>query len=197
MMKRVLVLGGTGFVGRHVCEKASRLGCRLTVPTRKPGAGKLLLPLPWVDVEVADVHDEAALTRLVRGHDAVVNLVAILHGTRAQFERAHVALPQQLVQACKAAGVRRIVHVSALGIGPEGGKEAPSNYLRSKTAGEAALRDSGDSGLALTLLRKYGCLLQSVRRHPVCEARLARKKAEAPSRGFQASHLSKIFATMV
>ena len=149
-MKKILILGGTGFVGRHICEKLVRLGWQVTIPSRQPGEAKSLQMLPRVELVQANVHDLAALTRLLPGHDAVVNLVAILHGTRAQFERAHVALPQQLVQACKAAGVRRIVHVSALGIGPEGGKEAPSNYLRSKTAGEAVLMGSG---LDVTVLR--------------------------------------------
>ena len=151
-MTRILVLGGTGFVGRAVCEKLSERSSsdRIVVPTRREPRGSGVRLLPTVDLVVGDVNDPATLSRLVAGCDAVVNLVAILHGTRAQFERAHVALPQQLVQACKAAGVRRIVHVSALGIGPEGGKEAPSNYLRSKTAGEAVLMGSG---LNVTVLR--------------------------------------------
>jgi uncharacterized protein YbjT (DUF2867 family) len=93
-----------------------------------------------------DVHDEAALTRLVAGHDAVVNLVAILHGTGAAFQRAHVELPQKLARACAATGVRRVVHVSALGAAPG----AASLYQRSKAAGEQALQAAG---LQLTVLR--------------------------------------------
>ena len=146
MLQRVLVLGGTGFVGRHVCEKASQLNCRLTVPTRRPDTGKAVLPLPWVDLVVADVHDEAALTQLVRGHDAVLNLVAILHGNEDAFQHVHVALPQKLVRACQATGVRRVVHVSALGAAAN----APSMYQRSKAQGEAAL---GAGDLDLRILR--------------------------------------------
>jgi nucleoside-diphosphate-sugar epimerase len=89
--------------------------CRVTVPTRHPDHGKTVLTLPWVDVVVADVHDEARLGDLVRGHDAVVNLIAILHGNQDAFDHVHVALPQKLVRACQAEGVRRVVHVSALG----------------------------------------------------------------------------------
>src|SRR5690349_8292706 len=100
-------------------------------------------PLPLVDVTVADVHDDARLAPLVRSHDAVVNLVGILHGTPAQFERVHAALPRRIA----AAGARRVVHVSALGAG----REAPSHYLRSKHAGEEALR--AVPALALTVLR--------------------------------------------
>ena len=151
-MTRILVLGGTGFVGRALCEKLSEHSSsdRIVVPTRREPRGNGVRLLPTVDLVVGDVNHPATLARLVAGCDVVVNLVAILHGTRAQFERAHVALPQQLVLACKAAGVRRIVHVSALGVGPNGSKEAPSNYLRSKTAGEAVLMGSG---LDVTALR--------------------------------------------
>ena len=101
-MKNVLVLGGTGFVGRHVCEKLQREGWSITVPTRRAANAKAVQHLPRLTVLEADVHDEATLTRLLRGHDAVVNLIAILHGSEAAFERAHVALPGTLARACVA-----------------------------------------------------------------------------------------------
>ena len=143
---RVLVLGGTGFVGRSLCERLQRAGWTVRVPTRRLRHGQALQPLPTLELAQADVHDEAALRRLLAGCDAVVNLVAILHGSPAAFERVHVALPQRLAAAMAATGVRRLVHISALGVGPG----APSNYLRSKTAGEAALQAAG---LDLTLIR--------------------------------------------
>ena len=145
-MKKVLVLGGTGFVGSHVCQKLALLPLRITLPTRRPENAKHLQSLPTVDVLQADVHDEAALTRLVAGHDAVVNLVAILHGTEAAFNRVHVELPQKLARACQAVGVRRVVHVSALGAA----LDAPSMYQRSKALGEQVLQAGA---LDLTLLR--------------------------------------------
>ena len=145
-LKRVLVLGGTGFVGRHFCEQAQPLQCRLTVATRRLENAKVIQSLPWVDPVQADIHDEATLTRLVHGHDAVVNLVAILHGTQAAFTHVHVDLVHKLVRACRAAGVQRLVHVSALGAG----LDAPSMYQRSKAQGEAVLRSSG---LSVTILR--------------------------------------------
>jgi uncharacterized protein YbjT (DUF2867 family) len=148
-VSKTLVLGGTGFVGRSVCERLmERDGGtgRIVVPTRRLRGGRDLQSLPTVELVEADVHNDAALARCIAGSSAVVNLVAILHGSAAAFEHVHVALPRRLVAVCKAVGVRRIVHVSALGVGPN----APSNYLRSKTAGEDLLRASG---LDVTVLR--------------------------------------------
>jgi NADH dehydrogenase len=153
-IQTLLILGGTGFVGRALCGTLSRAAAaapsgsslRLRVPTRHFPHAQALQPLSLVDVLEADVHDDAALERLVQGCDAVVNLVAILHGSEAAFEATHVQLPTRLAAACAKAGVRRMVHVSALGVGPE----APSRYLRSKARGEAVLRGAD---LDLTVLR--------------------------------------------
>jgi NADH dehydrogenase len=147
-MKNIAVLGGTGFVGRSVCEKLverSSTG-RIVVPTRRLPHGQRVRSLPTVELLEADVHDDRQLAGALAGVDAVVNLVAILHGSPSAFAHVHVALPRRLAAACKAAGVKRVVHVSALGVGPN----APSRYLRSKTEGEAVLRAAG---LDLTVLR--------------------------------------------
>lgn len=152
-MKRVLLLGGTGFVGRHVCEHLARLGWAMTVPTRRASSASHVQHLPRLTVLEADVHDEATLRRLLAGHDAVVNLVAILHGEEAAFERTHVELPQKLARACLATGVRRLVHIGALGAEPGAAQTAPSRYLRSKSRGEAVLQAAAAQGLQLTVLR--------------------------------------------
>jgi len=154
-MKNILVLGGSGFVGAHVCEKLARLGWAVTVPTRRRNNARNVMHLPGLTVVDANVHNEAALTTLVAGHDAVVNLVAILHGTASAFDKVHVNLPQKLVRACVAQGVHRVVHVSALGADSERPGAAPSEYLRSKGRGEAVLRHppSADLALDVTVLR--------------------------------------------
>ena len=133
-------------MGRHVCEKLQRQGWRITVPTRRALNAAAVQHLPGLTVLESDVHDPATLERLLPGHDAVVNLVAILHGDEAAFERTHVTLPATLARACTATGVRRVVHVSALGVSLDG----PSLYQRSKARGEEVLRAAG---LALTVLR--------------------------------------------
>jgi NADH dehydrogenase len=151
---KLLVLGGTGFVGRSVCERlVERSGGGdgpITVPSRHPQRAGDLWALPTVEVAPANLHDDAQLARLVAGQDAVINLVGILHGSEADFRRVHAELPARLASACRQAGVRRLIHVSALGASAS----APSRYLRSKAAGEAALSAAAASGaLDLTVLR--------------------------------------------
>jgi NADH dehydrogenase len=150
MKGQVAVLGGTGFVGHAVCEhlveRSGGAGGRIVVPTRRLRHGLALQSLPTVQLVQANVHDDRDLARVLAGCEAVVHLVAILHGSEAEFERVHVQLPQRVAAACKAAGVRRVVHVSALGVAPD----APSRYLRSKAAGEQVWRESG---LDVTVLR--------------------------------------------
>ena len=145
-MNNVLILGGTGFVGRHLCERLNRAGIRATVPTRRLRNAQAVQTLPLVQPLEADVHDAQALARLLPGHDAVVNLIAVLHGSRQRFEQVHVELPRTLAQAMQASGVRRLVHVSALGASANG----PSDYQATKAAGEALLQSAG---LDLTILR--------------------------------------------
>jgi NADH dehydrogenase len=161
-MKNIFVLGGTGFVGSHVCEKLVRQGWQVTLPTRRRANANHLLHLPGLTVQELDVHDEAALTRAVAGHDAVVNLVAILHGTQAVFDKVHVALPQKLTRAALKNAVKQVVHISALGAKSLQPESAPSMYLRTKGEGEAifiqaAMGAGADvhvqAGFDLTLLR--------------------------------------------
>lgn len=145
--QRVLVLGGSGFVGRHVAAKLSAAGHDIVVITRRRERARHLLLLPTVQVVEGDPFDGAVLARYAAGATASINLVGVLHERgRQTFERAHVELPGVLVAACKSAGIRRILHLSALGAGAN----APSRYLRSKAAGEAAI---AASGLAWTVFR--------------------------------------------
>jgi uncharacterized protein YbjT (DUF2867 family) len=142
----IIILGGTGFIGRHLCEKLIRAGHRVTVPTRKLDNAREIQMLPGLQPIVCNVHDAQQLTQAVSGHDVLVNLVAILHGSQAEFERVHVKLPQTIVAACKAAGLRRVVQMSSLGAA----LNAPSQYLRSKGRGEQVF---AQSGLDVTVLR--------------------------------------------
>ena len=151
-MQKIVITGGTGFVGRSVCEQlaAADAGCRLVVPTRRLANGRTVVTLPTVDLVEADVHSTDEMAALLQGADALVHLVAILHGSADAFDRVHVQLPRSLAAACARAGVRRVVHVSALGVAAN----APSDYLRSKAAGEAVWQQAlGAAGGDLTILR--------------------------------------------
>jgi len=146
-LDNVLVVGGSGFIGRHLVAALAGRAIRVTVPTRNRERAKHLLLLPTVDVVQTDVFAPGVLERLAAGSQMVVNLAGILHGRRGrrdergpnaygpEFARVHVELPQAIVRACRAAGVKRLLHVSALGAAPS----APSEYLRSKGIGEQAV----------------------------------------------------------
>ena len=152
-MAKICVVGGSGFIGRHIVSLLAGQGHTVIVPTRDRERAKHLITLPTVDVVQTGVHDAGALSRLFHGCDAVINLVGILHGRPGMpygedFANAHVALPEKLAAACIAAGVPRFVHMGALRASPD----APSEYLRSKAAGEAAVLAAKDR-LAVTVFR--------------------------------------------
>lgn len=145
--QNIIVLGGSGFVGRHIVHRLAAEGRRVIVPARRRQRARELILLPTVEVVDADIHDDATLSRLLAGPDAVVNLVGILHGSAAQFAQAHADLPRRVAAACGRAGIRRLLHVSALGADRHGA----SMYLRSKGEGEAAIAASRD--VAATVFR--------------------------------------------
>jgi NADH dehydrogenase len=139
----ILVIGGAGFIGRHIVSRLIDRGLKVTVPVRRRGRAGHLITLPTIDVVEADIHDDATLAGLITGRDAVINLVGILQGSRGspygpEFARAHVELPRRIVRSCETLRVRRYLHMSALGADAHG----PSMYQRSKGDGEAAVRAS-------------------------------------------------------
>jgi NADH dehydrogenase len=145
----VCILGGGGFIGRHVCHALAAAGYRIRVATRdRERAKEQLILLPTVDVTPANIHDPAQLAAFVRGADAVINLVGVLHDGRGgrSFQAAHVELARKVVAACRESGIGRLLHMSALA----SARDAPSRYLRTKGEAEAIVRESG---LAWTLYR--------------------------------------------
>jgi len=136
----ILVVGGSGFVGRHIVNRLVGDGYKVIVPTRRQGNANELKLLPTVDIAECDVHRPPELQRLVARAAAVINLVGILNESGSNtFARAHAELPRAIVAACTAARVRRFLHMSALHADPAG----PSRYLRSKAEGEAIVTGSG------------------------------------------------------
>jgi uncharacterized protein YbjT (DUF2867 family) len=129
-IKKVLLLGGSGFIGASIADQLSSHGFFVTVPTRLRERAKHLLILPTIDIVEADIHDPESLLALVREHDAVINLIGILHG---DFEREHAEFPKLVAEACVTANVPRLLHMSALNADVTG----PSKYLQSRGRGEA------------------------------------------------------------
>lgn len=132
-MKNILLIGGTGFLGGAIARRLASAEFAITLPTRRLERAKSLAVLPTARLIEADVHDEAVLARLMAGQDAVISLVGILKG---DFRRTHAELPGKIARAAATANVPRLIHISALAAAAD----APSEYLRSKAAGEAALR---------------------------------------------------------
>ncbi|MBC7624033.1 MAG: complex I NDUFA9 subunit family protein [Aeromicrobium sp.] len=146
-MKKVLLLGGSGFIGSAIAEALTKRGDFVTVPTRDRERAKHLLLLPTCDVVSANIRDPNTLDNLIDAHDVVINLVGILHG---DFEAVHVKFPALVAEACARHHVQRLVHMSAIGADIAG----PSEYLRSRGRGEAAVQEIAKrSGLAVTVFR--------------------------------------------
>jgi NADH dehydrogenase len=148
----VCILGGTGFVGRHIANRLANTDVRIKVLTGHPERNRHLLPIPNLRLIGANVHDESSLRRELADVDTVINLVGVLNDSKkpgAGFEAAHVELPDKLVSACRASGVQRLLHMSALGASPE----APSRYQQTKGRGEQRVMAAHGDELAVTAFR--------------------------------------------
>lgn len=138
--RKIVILGGTGFVGSHLVPRLHADGHQITVLSRNRELNRELGVLPRVRVENADVHDLATLSRKFAGAGAVINLVGILNEPGSDgrgFQRAHVELTETVIAACKAAGVSRLLQMSALRAG-----DGASHYLRTRFDAETRVRDS-------------------------------------------------------
>jgi NADH dehydrogenase len=148
-IKTIGVLGGAGFVGSSIVAKLDATGYQVKVLSRRRESAKHLILLPNVQVQACDVLDNNALKHALQGCDAVINCIGILHQNRnCTFETMHHQLPRRVAQLCDELSIHRLLHISAL----QANQHAPSQYLRSKTAGEAAINEF-DKKLAITVFR--------------------------------------------
>ena len=134
-INKVLLIGGTGFLGASVAERLVANGVAVTVPTRRTLRAKHLWVLPTLQAVEADIHHPDRLAELICGQDAVINLAGVLHDSNGDFERVHVALPKMIADACVATGASRLIQMSALNASMDG----PSAYLQSRYRGESAV----------------------------------------------------------
>jgi uncharacterized protein YbjT (DUF2867 family) len=149
---RVCITGGTGFVGHAIAARLAAAGHGITVLTRHVARHRDLTVLPTLRLVEGDIHNAAFLRRQFEGHDAVINLVGILNESGRSgrgFARAHAELPATIVEACRGAGVGRLLHMSAL----NAAASAPSYYLRTKAAGEDTVHRAHGPDLAVTSFR--------------------------------------------
>jgi uncharacterized protein YbjT (DUF2867 family) len=141
---KVLVLGGTGFVGRHAAAALRARGHAVLIGTRHPKRALSKLPSALRDCDLRETHLESLTTRyvwqpLLAGVDAVVNAAGLLRERGGEtFERVHQMAPGALALACERLGVR-LVHVSALGLR----RESRNACVRSKLQGERAIAETG------------------------------------------------------
>lgn len=135
--QRVTVLGGTGFVGRHLCYALVTAGAQVTVLTRNPNRHRALEVLPSLELVGAQISHQPTLMQYFKDADVVVNLIGILNekGHRGEgFYKIHSALAKMVIAACDENQVGQLLHMSALGVSAQ---EKLSFYLHSKGLAES------------------------------------------------------------
>ncbi len=139
--RTVLVIGGTGFVGRYVVRALVKGGCRVKVVSRNPsavGAIKTMADVGQVAFISGDLAQPETIIRHMDGVDAVVNLVGILFesGGKQTFNSLHALGAEKIAQAAAKLGIYRLIHMSALGVD----RASRSSYAHTKTLGEKAVQ---------------------------------------------------------
>ncbi|MFC1602346.1 complex I NDUFA9 subunit family protein [Pseudomonadota bacterium] len=152
MINRVCILGGSGFVGRHLASKLVSRGIQCLILTRNPARHKDLRILPGVQLLAANIYDAKAMEPHLASCDAFINLVGILNeGSNKQgFKQAHVDLVDAVIKACRNSGVSRLLHMSALNANQDQG---PSRYLFTKGEGENLAHKLSQPDIKVTSFR--------------------------------------------
>ena len=137
--KRLVILGGTGFVGSYLVPRLAMDGHRIVLLSRNRERRRALAVVPGVEIHSTDVYDGNALRRQFEGADAVIHMIGSLHpaGGRS-LQEIHVELTRRVTGACQAAGVARLHLMSALKAG-----QGLSRYLKTRGEAEAVVRQCG------------------------------------------------------
>ena len=143
-IRSVCILGGSGFIGHALAAQLTSKRISVSIISRHPERHRELLTLPSVTVRNGDIYDFPLLKHEFEKVDAVINLVGILnqgHQHYQRFRTAHVQLAEIVIEACKAAGVKRLLHMSGLHVD----EKSPSEYMRSKARAENLVHaEAGD-----------------------------------------------------
>ncbi len=149
---RICVLGGTGFVGSHLCAELVKRGHNLKILTRRRERHRDLLILPSAQIIESNIHDEAQLNTHFQDCDVVINLVGILnekgHSGKG-FHMAHVELARKVITMCSSCKIERLLHMSALNASPN----EKSFYLRTKGEAENYVHTFTAYKIAVTSFR--------------------------------------------
>lgn len=151
--RRLTLLGGSGFVGSQLTFRLAEEFDEVVVLTRRAQRVRSLKTILNVEVVELNVHDKAALTAALAGSTVVINLVGILNEgankSESSFDGAHSGLTEKVLEACKANGITRYLHMSALNADADNGS---SVYLKTKGLAEQKVRDF-DAGIQWTMFR--------------------------------------------
>jgi nucleoside-diphosphate-sugar epimerase len=154
LIKKICILGGTGFVGKTLANRLTQDGLQLRILTRNRELNKeKLILLPTVDLVQTDIHDTGQLKKQFSGCDAVINLVGILNEpgrNGSGFHHVHVELMEKIIEACNSNHIRRLLHMSALHADATKGA---SHYLKSKGKAEDLVHDVNQHGIKVTIFR--------------------------------------------
>ncbi|MEK8018479.1 MAG: complex I NDUFA9 subunit family protein [Candidatus Parabeggiatoa sp.] len=142
-MRKICLLGGTGFVGKQLANRLFKMGWQVRVLTRRREEHRELLVLPTLEL-LSTNYEQAQLNEQTRGCDVVINLVGILNESGHDgkgFHKAHVELPQKVIAACQENKIKRLLHISALNADAT---QKNSHYLRTKGEAEDLIHAVSD-----------------------------------------------------
>ena len=139
MSQLVTIFGGSGFIGRYIAQRMAKAGWRVRVAVRNPNEAMFVRPygvVGQVEPIFCNVRDDASVAAALEGADAAVNCVGVLTEVgKNSFDAVQAEAPGRIARIAVAAGVGRMVHISAIGADAE----SDSNYARTKAEGEAAV----------------------------------------------------------
>ena len=145
----IAIFGAGGFLGRHLLRKLTALDYRIKIGTRNPFQKGYLKPLGnagQIELFKTSIYNPEHIRRVIKNCDLVINLVGILYETKKQkFYDVHSKFPYLLSNLCAEAGIKKLIHISALGV-----KEKHiSKYMQSKLQGEKNIQDNFKSSVIL------------------------------------------------
>ena len=147
--KIATIFGASGFIGRHLIRRLTKKDFQIIAATRSPYLHGYLKPLGnpgQIDLEKVNLFDEERLRTLIKSSDVVINLVGILYETKKQkFEDIHAKFPDLLSKLCSELNIKKLVHISALGIN----ETVSSQYMQSKLKGEKNIINNFDRSVIL------------------------------------------------